>query len=158
MAEGKHIYRQACDENKIWNVEVSVHLKERWLKWTKQLNSVQVPRNVITSVREIAAVHLHLFVDASNLACCAAAIAEVEHDAGVIKGLLTSKSRISKRSTTTPRLELISGHMAANMVRTCLLLSIDGLLSPPLCGWTVRLLCIGKSIPGRDRKCLWPTE
>ena len=117
MAEGKHIYRQACDESKIWNAEVSAHLRERWLKWTKQLSGVQVPRSVITCVREIVAIHLHLFADASNLACCAAAIAIVEYDAGVVKGLLTSKSRISKRNTTTPRLELISGHMAANMAK-----------------------------------------
>ena len=41
----------------------------------------------------------------------------VEHEAGVTKGLLTSKSRISKRSTLIARLELVSGHMAANMVK-----------------------------------------
>ena len=43
------------------------------------------------------AVLLHVFADASNLACCAAAIAVVEHSLAVVKGLLTSKSRILKR-------------------------------------------------------------
>ena len=33
------------------------------------------------------------------------------------KGLLTSKSRISKRSTSIARLELTSGHMAVNMAK-----------------------------------------
>ena len=33
------------------------------------------------------------------------------------KGLLTSKSRISKRSTSIARLELVSGHMAVNMAK-----------------------------------------
>ena len=61
--------------------------------------------------------HLHLFADASNLACCAAAVAVVEQQGGMSKGLLTSKSRISKRNTSIARLELVSGHMAANMVK-----------------------------------------
>ena len=33
------------------------------------------------------------------------------------KGLLTSKSRISTRNTSIARLELVSGHMAANMAK-----------------------------------------
>jgi putative component of membrane protein insertase Oxa1/YidC/SpoIIIJ protein YidD len=51
------------------------------------------------------------------LACCSVAIAVVESNTGVVKGLLASKSRISKRDTSIPSLELISGHMSANMTR-----------------------------------------
>ena len=65
----------------------------------------------------IEGIQLHLFADASNLACCAATVAVVEHKSGTVKGLLTSKSRISKKNTTIPRLELVSGQMAANMAR-----------------------------------------
>lgn len=45
------------------------------------------------------------------------AVAVVEQERGVAKGLLTSKSRISKRNTSIARLELVSGHMAANMAK-----------------------------------------
>ena len=76
-----------------------------------------MPRSIASFVREIGADHLHLFADASILACCAAAVAGVEHEAGVTKGLLNSKSRISKRSTPIARLELVSGHMAVNMAK-----------------------------------------
>ena len=117
MAEGKHIYRESCDEKKGWNAEVSTHLKNQWLKWTKQLRDVRIPRSVATSIGELEAVHLHIFADASNLACCAVAVAVVEQERGVAKGLLTSKSRISKRNTSIARLELVSGHMAANMAK-----------------------------------------
>lgn len=117
MAEGKHIYREACDEKKGWNAEVSPRLKKQWLRWTKQLKDVRVPRSIALFVGEIGAVHLHLFTDASILACCAAAVAVVEHEAGVTKGLLTSKSWISKRSTSIARLELVSDHMAVNMAK-----------------------------------------
>ena len=92
MAEGKHIYREARDEKKGWNAEVSPRLKNEWLRWMKQLRDVKVPRSIGSFVREIGAVHLHLFADASILACCAAVVAGVEHEAGVTKGLLTSKS------------------------------------------------------------------
>ena len=108
MAEGKYIYWEACDEKKGWNAEVSPRLKDQWLRWTKQLKDVRVPRSIASFVGEIRAVHLHLFADASILACCAAAVEVVEHEAGVTKGLLTSKSRISKRSTSIARLELVS--------------------------------------------------
>ena len=57
MAEGKHIYREACDENKGWNAEVFPRLKNQWLKWTKQLEDVKVPRSIALFVREIGAVH-----------------------------------------------------------------------------------------------------
>ena len=69
------------------------------------------------NVTKAEAVHLHVFVDASNLVCCAAAIAVVELTSGVVKGPLTSKSRISKRDTSTARLKLLSGHMAANLAK-----------------------------------------
>ena len=117
MAQGKHIYRQACDEKKGWNTEVSSQLRDEWFKWTKQLKTVEIPRSVATLIGEVTGVHLHLFADASNLACCAAAVAVVEQQGGMFKGLLTSKSRISKRNTCVPRLELVSGHMAANMAK-----------------------------------------
>jgi len=61
LAEGKHIYREACDEKKGWKAEVSTHLKDQWLKWTKQLRDVRVPRGIATFIGEIEAVHLHLF-------------------------------------------------------------------------------------------------
>ena len=117
MAEEKHIYREACDEKKGWNAEVSTRLRDQWLKWTKQLIDVRIPRSVATSIGEIESINLHLFADASILACCAVAVAVVEHEAGIVKGLLTSKSRISKRNTSIARLELVSGHMAANMAK-----------------------------------------
>ncbi|CAB3998688.1 Hypothetical predicted protein [Paramuricea clavata] len=46
MAEGKHIYREACEEKKGWNAEVSPELKIQWHKWNKQLKNVKVPRSL----------------------------------------------------------------------------------------------------------------
>ena len=76
-----------------------------------------MPRSVARDVNEIKAVHLHVFADASNIACSTVTVAVVEHSTSVVKGLLTSKSRISKRNTSISRLELVGGQMAANMVK-----------------------------------------
>ena len=120
MVEGKRIYREACEEKVGWNAEVSDVVKKDWVRSTSQLRNVRVPRSIARDIRKINKVHLHVFADASNVACSAAKIAVIEHSSGVIKGLLTSKSRISKRNATIARLELVSGHTAANMVKNIL--------------------------------------
>ena len=117
VVEGKHIYREACDENRKWDSEVSSGLAKDWLKWTRQLRNIRIPRSVIQGCKKVEAIHLHLFADASNMACSAVSVAVIEHDTGKVKGLLTSKSRISKRNTSIARLELVSGQMAANLAR-----------------------------------------
>ena len=115
--KGKQIYRDACDETKGWNAEVSDQLRREWIKWANQLKTVRVPRSVARGMGRVQAVHLHVFADASNIACSAVTIAVVKGETGVVKGLLTSKSKISKRNTSIARLELVGGQMAANMVR-----------------------------------------
>ena len=109
MVEGKRIYREACDEKIGWNSEVNSVNARDWLKWSSQLRNIKVPTSVARDLNKIQAVRLHVFADASNTACSAVAIAVVEHSTGFVKGLLTSKSRISKRNTSISRLELVSG-------------------------------------------------
>ena len=92
-----------------------------------------VQRTIVTNMTKADAVHLHVFADASNLACCAVAIAVVEHSSAVVKGLLTSKSRISKQDTSIARLELISGQMAANLAKN---------IHNALRGWPVKSITV----------------
>ena len=68
MVEGKRIYRDACDERKGWNAEVSPSLTKDWNKWMKQLQNVKIPRSLIQESTNIEAVDLHQFADVSNLA------------------------------------------------------------------------------------------
>ena len=104
MVKGKHVYREACDQNRCWDAEFSKVLARDWLKWTTQPRGVQIPRSVIREFGKVKGVHLHLFADASNLACCATTVTVVEQDTETVKGLLTTKSRISKRYTSIARL------------------------------------------------------
>ena len=70
-----------------------------------------------TPAGETKAIELHLFTDASALACSTVAIAVVDQDSRKLKGLLASKSRLAKRNTSIPRLELVGGQMGANLAR-----------------------------------------
>ena len=115
--KGKQIYRDAYGETKGCNTDISDQLKRDWIKWSSQLKPERIPRSVTRGVGPIQAVHLHVFADASNIACSAVTIAGVKGETGVVKGLLTSKLRVSKQNTSIARLELVSGQMAANMVR-----------------------------------------
>ena len=120
MVERKRIYREACDEKISWNTEVNSVNARDWLKWSNQLRNFKVPRSVARNIHKVKAVRLHVFADASNIACSAVTIAVMEHSTGFVKGLLTSKSRISKRNTSISRLELVGGQMAAYMVKNLL--------------------------------------
>lgn len=120
---------------------------------------MQIPRGVATSTGEGTAVHLRLFADASSLDCCATAVAVFEHEAGVSKGPLTSKSRFSKRNTFIARLELVSGHMAANMVKNlCNALQLWLIKSTTI--WMDSMVALfWITNPGNWRgKYSWPTE
>ena len=103
MVEGKQIYREVCDEKIGWNTEVSSVNMRDWLKWSSQLRNIKVPRSVARDISKIKAVHLHVFADASNIACSAVTVAVVEHSTGFEKGLLTSKSRILNTSISKVR-------------------------------------------------------
>ena len=61
----------------------------------------------------------HMFGDASILANCATVYAVVFQPSITNKGLLVSKSRISKKDVTIPRLEHIA-HICSNFVSNVL--------------------------------------
>ena len=50
------------------------------------------------------------------------------------KGLVAAKARLAKEGLTIPRLELVSAHMAANLV-TNVRNALQGLLEPTIYGW-----------------------
>lgn len=79
------------------------------------MKNVALPRTIVRNMTKADAEHQYAFADASSLACCATAIAVIEHSSAVVKGMLTLKSRTSKRDISIARLELISGQIAANI-------------------------------------------
>ena len=78
---------------------------------------MNAPRNVVKHVGKILSIDLHTFGDASGKGVAAAVYAVVEQPSGTNRGLVTAKSRLAKKGLTIPRLELVAGHMAANLVQ-----------------------------------------
>ena len=56
-----------------------------------------------------------MFGDASLIGTCALAYAVIQQPSAVRQGLITSKSRLSKKQKTIPRLELVAAQTVANL-------------------------------------------
>ncbi len=94
----------------------SKQLQRQMEKWLKNLpESIKVPRS-IGKEGGIAAIDLHVFADASGNGVATAVYALVFQEDETSQELLTAKARIAKKGLTIPRLELVAGHMAANLV------------------------------------------
>ena len=73
-------------------------------------------KRTIAPFREaIDSIQLHAFGDASSKGVCAAVYAIISQESETSKGLITSKSWLSKKNLTILRLELVAGHMAVNL-------------------------------------------
>ena len=119
MLLGKNMFREACDLKLTWDEELPTKLKKVWQKWICSLPSqFNVPRSLPAMKCEIKAVDLHVFADASLKGVSAAVYAVVYQKEGSSQGLLTSKSRLSKKDLSIPRLELVAVHVGANLMES----------------------------------------
>ena len=114
---GKIIYRETCDLKIGWDKELPAHLAKKWFNWIKRLGvQMKIPRCIGWFKEPIKEVELHAFADASNDGVSAALYAVVHQMSGTNQGLLGSKSRLSKKNLTIPRLELVAAHMATKLL------------------------------------------
>ena len=113
---GKFVFRDMCERKLHWDTPIPTDLEKDWKKWSLHLPQLVSVKRTIAPFREaINSIQLHAFGDASSKGVCAAVYAVVNQESGTTQGLVTSKSRLSKRSLTIPRLELVAGHMAVNL-------------------------------------------
>lgn len=114
---GKIIFRDICDAHVTWDEELPEGLKERWFRWVRSLpEKFEIPRSILKANKEITTIDLHVFADASLNGVATVVYAIIDQGADKEQGLITSKSQFSKKGLTIPRLELVAGHMAANVV------------------------------------------
>ena len=114
---GKLLYRDACDARVAWDAQLPHDLTTKWTKWESGLpERVTAPRSLVKYPEEIQSIDLHAFGVASGKGVAAAVYAVVTQDSGTSKGQVAAKARLAKQGLTIPRLELVSGHMAANLV------------------------------------------
>ena len=114
---GKLLNRDACEAKVAWDAQLPNKLTQDWLRWVEKLPDVcTVPQSLATQREEIQSIQLHVFGDASGKGVAAAVYAVVVQESSTNQGLVAAKARLAKQGLTIPRQELVSGHMAVNLV------------------------------------------
>ena len=109
-----------------------------WDKWNRTLPvSVTIPRSIAPHQR-IQELTLHAFGDASSKGVSSVVYPVVKQENGVAQNILSAKSRVAKRGLTIPRLELVSGHMAANLITNFHEAIQPSSLQTCIVGWTAQ--------------------
>ena len=113
---GKLLYRDTCDLKTAWDAQLHGQLATKWTRWEARLPvSVSAPR-AIPQHREITDIVLHCFGDTSKRGVSAAVYGVISQPSGNSVGLIAAKARLAKQGLTIPRLELVSVHMASNLI------------------------------------------
>ena len=97
-------------------------------------SKVEVPRSLPRFKEPIEQVELHAFGDTSGSSISAAVYVVITQTSGVRQGLIAAKSRLAKKNLTIPRQELVSAHMAANLVDN-VRIALEGYPSKAVHGW-----------------------
>ena len=114
---GKLLYRNACELKTAWDAQLPGQLATKWTRWEARLPvSVSAPRAIPQHREEITDIVLHCFGDASKRGVSAAVYGLISQPSGNSVGLIAAKARLAKQGLTIPRLELVSGHMASNLI------------------------------------------
>ena len=82
-------------------------------EWTSTKSDT---RTLVKYRERIQAIQLHAFGDASGKGDAAAVYAVVTQKSGVNQGLVAAEARFARQGLTIPCLELVSGHMAVNLI------------------------------------------
>ena len=113
----KILYREMCEAKLPWDGELCEAMKRRWEEWGALISKkFTIPRTLAPVHQPITAVTLHAFGDASKSGVSSVVYAVVQQGETKTQGLVCAKSRLAKQNLTIPRLELVSAHMATNLV------------------------------------------
>ena len=77
---------------------------------------MEMNRSLCLYREKIHSIELHAFGDASEKRILAVVYAVVQQPPGYSVGIIAARSRLAKKDTSIPRLELVSSHMAANLL------------------------------------------
>lgn len=135
ILQGKFIYREVCQTKLAWDVPLQSELMKRWERWEQLLPNKVITTRTLAKYREdIESIELHTFGDASIKGVSSVVYAVVRQKSGVTKGLVAAKARLAKQGLTIPRLELVSAHMAANLISN-VQVALEGFPVTILHGW-----------------------
>ena len=117
--EGKLIYRKACDAKVPWDQKLPNELLNEFKNWENSLpDEIEVPRSIAKYSERVESIVLQGFGDASKHGISAAVYTIAHQKSGSNVKLLVAKSRLAKKDLSIPRLELVAGHLVANMLES----------------------------------------
>jgi hypothetical protein len=117
------------------DVPIDDDVKKKLFRWEQELpDHVSTTRSLVKFREEIESIELHAFGDASGDGVSSTVYAIVRQPSGVSQGLVAAKSRLAKQGLTIPRLELVSAHMAANLVSN-VEIALEGFPVTVMQGW-----------------------
>ena len=133
--QGKQIYCDVCDVKASWDVPIPDSVKSRWEKWKESLPAeVNTQRPLAPYHEQVDSFELHAFGDASAIGVGAAVYSVVRQKSGVTQSLVSAKAKLAKKDLTVPRSELVSTHMATNLVMN-VKNALTELPEPAVYGW-----------------------
>ena len=144
VLQGKQIFRKICDSKAPWASPISEDLRMQFQRWEESVPAEVTTSRPIAPYRDaFCSLELHAFGDASTYGVGAAVYSIVRQRGGITQTLVTAKARLAKKDLTIPRLELVSAHMAANLVIN-VRNALKDLPEPTVYGWLdSTVACIG---------------
>ena len=113
----KLIYHAVCYMKGAWDGNLSHDLAKLWVKWESRLpKSFTIARSLVAHREEIERIDLHSFADMCAHGVTACVYAVIRQASGTNQDLTAARSRLAKQGLTIPCLELVTGHMAVNLV------------------------------------------
>ena len=115
--EGEIRYREVCETRILWDQKLPRELAISWQTWeTNRSGKIEVPRSIVHHQETTTCISIHAFGEARSQGVSTAVYAVTHQSSGVSQGLVTAKSRLAKKGLKISRIELVAGHMAANLV------------------------------------------
>ncbi|XP_018339113.1 PREDICTED: uncharacterized protein LOC108746690, partial [Trachymyrmex septentrionalis] len=118
----KLLLQEAWAKNLSWDDEVTDEIKNKFLKWVRQLDNlrkIEIPRCLLGELGRDDLITIHTFCDASQMAYAVVIFIRIENNLGVRVKFVQSKVRVAPVKTCTiPRLELLGATIAARLTHS----------------------------------------
>ena len=124
VLKARAIFQAVCEKGIGWNdmlPEEELKQFNSWLKNTKEMSCLSIPRKVINGGAETALqeVNIYVFCDASSVGHCVAVYIVITYSEASSTKLLTAKCRLAPlKGMTIPRLELLSAVTGARLAKS----------------------------------------
>ncbi|XP_055623485.1 uncharacterized protein LOC129766911 [Toxorhynchites rutilus septentrionalis] len=132
VVQGKILMQEIWRTGTNWDEPIAQQLHDLWSRWIAlyaAINEVKIPRCFFGNLRpqEVDEIEIHVFTDASVVACACVAYLRISSTRGNLCSLVAAKTKVSPlRTLSIPRLELQAAMMGSRLLQNvCSALTLD---------------------------------